>query len=77
MKEPAAKESIAAGSTQKESTEKESSVQSGQTKTYSVVRDTEAVAQSMEPAGDKPADAGADDTDTSAFEIVEQTETGN
>ena len=77
VKETAAKESIAAGSTQKESTEKESSVQSGQTKTYSVVRDAEAVAQSMEPAGDKPADAGADDTDTSAFEIVEQTETGN
>lgn len=77
MKETAAKESIAAGSTQKESTEKESSGQSGQTKTYSVVRDAEAAAQSMEPAGDKPADAGADDTDTSAFEIVEQTETGN
>ena len=77
MKETAAKESIAAGSTQKESTEKESSGQSGQTKTYSVVRDAEAAAQSMEPAEDKPADAGADDTDTSAFEIVEQTETGN
>ena len=77
VKETAAKESIAAGSTQKESTEKESSGQSGQTKTYSVVRDAEAAAQSMEPAGDKPADAGADDTDTSAFEIVEQTETGN
>ena len=77
VKEPAAKESIAAGSTQKESTEKESSGQSGQTRTYSVVRDAEAAAQSMEPAGDKPADAGADDTDTSAFEIVEQTETGN
>ena len=77
VKETAAKESIAAGSTQKESTEKESSGQSGQTRTYSVVRDAEAAAQSMEPAGDKPADAGADDTDTSAFEIVEQTETGN
>ena len=77
VKETAAKESIAAGSTQKESTEKESSGQSGQTKTYSVVRDAEAAAQSMEPAEDKPADAGADDTDTSAFEIVEQTETGN
>ena len=77
VKETAAKESIAAGSTQKESTEKESSGQSGQTKTYSMVRDAEAAAQSMEPAGDKPADAGADDTDTSAFEIVEQTETGN
>lgn len=77
VKETAAKESIAAGSTQKESTEKESSEQSGQTKTYSVVRDAEAAAQSMEPAGDEPVDAGADDTDTSAFEIVEQTETGN
>ena len=77
VKETAAKESIAAGSTQKESTEKESSGQSGQTRTYSVVRDAEAAAQSMEPAGDEPADAGADDTDTSAFEIVEQTETGN
>ncbi len=77
VKETAAKESIAAGSTKKESTEKESSGQSGQTKTYSVVRDAEAAAQSMEPAEDKPADAGADDTDTSAFEIVEQTETGN